>query len=142
MELEDATAAVHVELGFCRVVWQPSICLPRSIQKVRPCGSEDCGYIALSLFPKIALADETMPTPWQLRKCQIYTDAWNDLPKLLDTSSFRQQFRTQNEKFMASACLDRISVCPQGDVEIEAANLLTIAVMNGGTASSFLPFRC
>jgi hypothetical protein len=99
-------------------------------------------YIALSLLPQFAHADGSLPTPWQIKKCQIYTDAWNDLPTLLDTGSFRQQFRTQNETFIASGCLARIAVCPERDVEIEAANLLTIAAMNGGTASTFLPFRC
>lgn len=98
--------------------------------------------LASPFWPQGAVAEGSLPTPWQIKKCQIYRTAWNDLPMLLDTSSFSHRFRAQNESFIASGCLDRISVCPVGDAEMEAANLLTIAAMNGGTASTFLPFRC
>jgi hypothetical protein len=98
--------------------------------------------IASSLFPQIAVAENPLPTPWQIRKCQIYKAAWEDLPMLMSTGSFSPQFKTLNETFIESGCLAHIAICPQGQQEIDAANLLTIAAMNGGTASTFLPFRC
>lgn len=82
------------------------------------------------------------PTAWQIRKCQIYRSAWKDLPKLVDTTSFTQGFNALNDEFMASNCLAHTKICPANEAEIKAANLLTIASMNGGTASSFPPFRC
>lgn len=98
--------------------------------------------IASLLVPELASAQHSQPTPWQIRKCQIYTSAWNDLPTLLGIEGLSHQFKTLNEKFISSGCLARIAICPQGNQEVEPANFLTIAAMNGGTASTFLPFRC
>ena len=60
----------------------------------------------------------------------------------MDVSTLTQQFITLNKEFMASNCLAHTKICPENKAEIDAANLLTVASMNGGTASSFLPFRC
>lgn len=82
------------------------------------------------------------PSDWQVKKCQIYRSAWNDLPSVMDTTRFTASFKALNETFMAAGCLDHTAICPQNPAEIQAANILTIAAMNGGTASTFLPFRC
>lgn len=97
--------------------------------------------LAPSLFPTSATSKEA-PSAWQIRKCQIYKAAWSDLPILMDTSLLSLQFTTLNETFISSGCLAHIGICPQSKGEIAAANILTIAAMNGGTASSFVPFRC
>jgi hypothetical protein len=38
--------------------------------------------------------------------------------------------------------MDTADVCPRSGEEIETANVLTIAAMNAGMASTFLPFAC
>lgn len=68
--------------------------------------------------------------------------AWGDLRMPLGTGSFRNRFKKLNETIIASGCPARIAIRPQAQQEIDAANVLTTAVMNGGTASTFLSFRC
>ena len=51
-------------------------------------------------------------------------------------------FMAGNENFIAGGCTEQVDVCPRSAQELEIANALTIAVMNAGAASTFLPFRC
>jgi hypothetical protein len=53
-----------------------------------------------------------------------------------------QEFRERHDAFLASGCTARADVCPRSAEEFEVANMLTIAAMNAGTASTFLPFAC
>lgn len=96
----------------------------------------------MAVLPLQNTTAEEAPTPWQIKKCKIYREAWKDLPKLMDTTAFTQGFNDLNEAFIASKCLGNTKICPTNEAKIKAANLLTIASMNGGTASSFPPFRC
>jgi hypothetical protein len=47
-----------------------------------------------------------------------------------------------HDAFIASGCTGASDVCPRSDREIEIANILTIAAINAGTASTFPPFAC
>ncbi|MDO1582527.1 hypothetical protein [Rhizobium oryzicola] len=93
----------------------------------------------LSPFPAIA---EESPTAWQIKKCQIYQDAWKKARSHFPFEAVSQEFIQSNEAFIASGCLASIAVCPQTPVDFKLANALTVAAMKGGTASSFLPFKC
>ncbi len=57
-------------------------------------------------------------------------------------SQINYGFIAPNESFIASGCREAGMACPRSAVELEIANALTLAMMNAGAASTFLPFRC
>jgi hypothetical protein len=84
----------------------------------------------------------SQPSAWQVKKCQIYHHAWSRLLEEWGHKRFSAEFVDKNRIFIENACLIDVDVCPNSPMEIEAANVLTIATMNAGAASSFSPFRC
>ena len=106
------------------------------------------GWLALaisitSLWP---IAGHAQPTTavsdWQVEKCRIYADSWNQALDFFGTDNLNYNFIAQNENFIASGCSAPPAVCAQSSQELKIANALTLAMMNAGTASTFLPFRC
>ena len=51
-------------------------------------------------------------------------------------------FLSAHDAFLASGCTARADVCPRSPEELDLANVLTLAAMNAGAASTFLPFAC
>lgn len=95
------------------------------------------------LWANAALAQHSEPvTAWQAEKCAIYERSWNQALDFFGTDNLNYNFIAQNENFIASGCTAPPAVCAQSNQELEIANALTIAMMNAGTASTFLPFRC
>jgi len=45
-------------------------------------------------------------------------------------------------RISSPGCTEAIDICPRSSNEIHIANALTLAMMNSGAASTFLPFRC
>lgn len=98
---------------------------------------------SFAFFPGVSIAEEgTALSAWQGEKCHVYRQSWEKALNFFGTDNVSQAFISQNETFMASGCTAPPAVCAQSRQELDIANALTIQMMNAGTASSFLPFRC
>lgn len=95
---------------------------------------------ASALPGQVASAEEAKS--WPQEKCDFYARAWHDLYKLSDRAHVTDAFVEGNEAFIAAGCSNGADVCPSSKADIDLANNLTMAAMNFGTASSFLPFIC
>ncbi|CDZ36094.1 hypothetical protein NOJ28_13585 [Neorhizobium galegae] len=71
-----------------------------------------------------------------------YERAWKRAKDFIGLEGVSDDFIKGNEKFIADGCSSGADVCPHSPQEIKLANALTMAAMNFGTASSFLPFIC
>lgn len=87
-------------------------------------------------------ADEPAVEAWAKEKCVRYERAWKRATDFVGPSGISAEFIQGNEKFIADGCSSGADVCPRSAEEIKLANVLTMAAMNFGTASSFLPFVC
>ena len=96
--------------------------------------------LALSLAQP-ASAQPEMPD-WVEQKCQAYAAAWTQALELFGSGEMNYAFIAGNENFIASGCAEAGDICPRSGQELDIANALTLAMMNAGTASTFLPFRC
>lgn len=81
-------------------------------------------------------------TAWQQQKCALYADAWTRALDSIGSDDINYNFLATNENFIASGCTETVAACPSSHQEREIADLLTLVMMNEGTASTFLPFRC
>ena len=79
---------------------------------------------------------------WRETKCERYRQAWAEVKRRFGTEGLGPAFMARHDAFIASGCTADADVCPRSDREIEIANVLTVAAMNAGTASTFLPFSC
>ena len=79
---------------------------------------------------------------WMEEKCARYAKAWNDALARRGTNGLGVEFLASHEAFLATGCTAKRDVCPRSTEEFELANILTIAAMNAGTASTFPPFAC
>jgi hypothetical protein len=82
------------------------------------------------------------PKPWREVKCERYRQAWTEVRRRWGLEGLGQAFIERHDAFLASGCTADADVCPRSPREIEIANILTIAAMNAGTASTFPPFAC
>lgn len=105
--------------------------------------------IRILLIPAVALtgfgsarAEEPEVEAWAKEKCVRYERAWKRAKDFIGLEGVSDDFIKGNEKFIADGCSSGADVCPHSPQEIQLANALTMAAMNFGTASSFLPFIC
>lgn len=114
----------------------------------RTSGSRISGHsvlLALALLSTLASpisAEESTPDSWTVEKCVRYERAFEELLHFVGPEGVSENFIRGNHDFIAAGCANGADVCPISDKDIELANALTIAAMNFGTASSFLPFVC
>jgi hypothetical protein len=94
--------------------------------------------LACVSLPSVEKATAAQKT-WPERKCEFYAKAWRELSGGDGVSA---GFIKGNEAFIAAGCSNGADVCPETKADIDLANKLTMASMNFGTASSFLPFIC
>ncbi|CAN7482277.1 hypothetical protein [Neorhizobium sp. LjRoot104] len=97
--------------------------------------------VALTGF-STARAEDTEVKAWAKEKCVRYERAWSQAKDFIGLDGVGDDFIKGNEKFIADGCSSGADVCPHSPQEIKLANALTMAAMNFGTASSFLPFIC
>lgn len=97
--------------------------------------------VMLSLAPPLAAKEPEAPT-WTQEKCARYKAAWMNLLARRGTQGLGPDFLASHEAFLASGCTAKAEVCPRSGPELDVANILVIAAMNAGTASTFLPFAC
>lgn len=81
-------------------------------------------------------------TAWQVEKCARYGKAWKQALQRHGSKGLSSEFLTRHQAFLASGCLEGRNVCPRSGEELALANVMIIAAMNGGTASTFPPFAC
>ncbi len=90
-----------------------------------------------------AAQTQTTPSPtWTEVKCDRYRKAWTDILARRGAEGLGPDFVTSHDAFLASGCTAKADVCPRSREELALANVLTIAAMNAGAASTFLPFAC
>lgn len=95
--------------------------------------------LLLGLFPASA---QDAGRSWSEVKCERYRSAWTEALRRRGGKGIGPEFMASHEAFLASGCTAQGNVCPRSAQEIDLANVLTIAAMNAGTASTFLPFAC
>lgn len=78
---------------------------------------------------------------WTETKCVRYRAAFAEAVRRVGTAGLGADFLSRHDAFLASGCEVR-EVCPRSPQEIRLADILTVAAMNFGTASTFPPFRC
>jgi hypothetical protein len=89
-----------------------------------------------------AVAQDTQPKTWPEVKCERYGKAWSEALARRGTKGLGQDFVERHEAFLASGCTARADVCPRSSEELDMANIMVVAAMNAGTASTFPPFAC
>ncbi|MBQ0824887.1 hypothetical protein HPT29_003250 [Microvirga terrae] len=89
-----------------------------------------------------ARAQATEPQSWPEIKCARYRKAWSDALAHRGTKGLGRDFLERHEAFLASGCTTKGDVCPRSAEELDLANMMVVAAMNAGTASTFPPFAC
>jgi hypothetical protein len=79
---------------------------------------------------------------WVEVKCERYRAAWTKALARRGTKGLSQAFLERHDAFLASGCTARADVCPRSAEELDLANIMVVAAMNAGTASTFPPFAC
>lgn len=79
---------------------------------------------------------------WPEVKCALYQQEWSETLARRGSRGLSPEFIASQQAFIASGCTDQGHVCPRSPEELDLANIMTIRAMNGGTASTFLPFAC
>jgi hypothetical protein len=101
------------------------------------------GLLAVSTMgASRALAQDTQGQSWPEVKCARYKKAWSDALARRGTKGLGQEFLERHEVFLASGCTTTGDVCPRSTEELNLANMMVVAAMNAGTASTFPPFSC
>jgi hypothetical protein len=86
---------------------------------------------------------QTSPSQsWPEVKCSRYRKAWSEALQRRGTQGLGREFLERHEAFLASGCTTRADVCPRSAAELDLANMMVVAAMNAGTASTFPPFSC
>lgn len=112
-----------------------------NIRSLRWVAAAVLAFTAILPVSTFAQSGEEM-SAWRVEKCELYRQGWEKALDFFGTDNLNYAFIAQNENFIAGGCTAPPSVCAQSSQEIEIANALTIVMMNGGAASTFLPFRC
>lgn len=79
---------------------------------------------------------------WSEEKCRRYKSLWGQALARRGTRGLGPEFMERHQAFMDSGCTARADVCPRSAEELDLANIMVMAAMNAGTASTFLPFAC
>lgn len=93
------------------------------------------------LLAQPAMAQAPPSRSWPEEKCHRYALSWSEALTRFGRAGLSEEFLTRHDAFLASGCRTR-NVCPRSPRELAMADVMTIAAMNAGTASSFVPFIC
>ena len=97
---------------------------------------------ALALQSIATVAAQPAPPSWTETKCIRYKVAWGDLVRQRGMAGLGQEFLTRHQAFIDAGCRASTNVCPRTDAELEVADMMVVAALNGGMASTFPPFSC
>ena len=89
-----------------------------------------------------AVAQNTPPKSWPEVKCERYGKAWTEALTRRGRKGLSPEFIERHEAFLTSGCTAQADVCPRSSEELDMANIMVVAAMNAGTASTFPPFAC
>jgi hypothetical protein len=100
--------------------------------------------LAFSLMGGVSIAatQGRQPQSWPEVKCARYKKAWSEAIARRGTRGLGPEFLERHEAFLASGCTTKADVCPRSAEELDIANMMVVAAMNAGTASTFPPFAC
>jgi hypothetical protein len=98
--------------------------------------------IVLSGSFAVPAASQPGRSSWAETKCIRYTAAWNELKKVRGLAGLGDEFVKRHTAFMELGCRASTHVCPRSASELEVANMMVVAALNGGMASTFPPFSC
>jgi hypothetical protein len=101
-----------------------------------------CTIAALSSGISSSIAQDRPGQSWVEVKCERYKKAWAEALKRRGTKGIGPEFLDRHEAFLASGCTAQADVCPRSTEEFDLANMMVVAAMNAGTASTFPPFSC
>lgn len=90
----------------------------------------------------VAAAQNAPSKDWREVKCERYRAAWTEALARRGTKGVGREFLDNHEAFLASGCTMQGNVCPRSEEELALANIMVVAAMNAGTASTFPPFAC
>lgn len=79
---------------------------------------------------------------WAAEKCARYSAAWTEAKARFSMDGVSPEFIARHDAFIASDCKTEADVCPRSARELDIANIMVIAAMNAGMASTFPPFAC
>lgn len=79
---------------------------------------------------------------WPAEKCRRYAAAWSEAKERIGVADLGEDFVSRHEAFLASDCNGPHDVCPRTAAELAMADVMIIAAMNAGMASTFPPFGC
>lgn len=101
----------------------------------------------LSAFITVTVASSVFAQQRQKRltnaeKCLIYNNAFDAVLAKNKHGSLSETFIAESIAFIKSGCVEYSFVCPRNQADLDAANQLTVATMNRGLASTFVPFKC
>jgi len=97
---------------------------------------------ALATIPIGAVSAVAQESSWVEVKCIRYKKAWDAALAHTKGKGLGQEFLGRHEAFLASGCTAKADVCPRSEEELALANMMVVAAMNAGTASTFPPFAC
>ncbi|WP_376093321.1 hypothetical protein ACE7GA_25300 [Roseomonas sp. CCTCC AB2023176] len=78
---------------------------------------------------------------WPAERCARYAAATEQAFERIGRAGLGPDFLSAHETFLTSGCRTR-AVCPRSAEELRMADALTVAAMNIGAASTFVPFAC
>src|SRR5918998_1386948 len=113
---------------------------PQARAGMTPLMAAFAASLSLAAAPSCAGTQDGRAPGWPEVKCARYKQAWADALARRGRRGLGQEFLGRHEAFLASGSTARDDVCPRSAEELDLANVLVIAAMNAGTASSFLLF--
>lgn len=99
-------------------------------------------FIAAIAPPRPALAQLPESKSWGEQKCERYAKAWTEALARRGRKGLGETFLAEHEAFLVSGCTEQGRVCPRSAEEFDLANIMVVAAMNAGMASTFPPFAC
>ncbi|HEV2558559.1 MAG TPA: hypothetical protein VGU45_08035 [Microvirga sp.] len=113
------------------------------IESSRPrrfvCGA--AAAVAAVLMSNGAAAREPQPN-WPEVKCGRYAAAWTEALRRKRPQGLSIDFVERHDAFIARGCRESTHVCPRSAEELAMANVMVVAALNAGMASTFPPFAC
>jgi hypothetical protein len=97
-------------------------------------------FFTVSALSNPSLAQQSERRYTNAEKCEIYRLAVDASIKRIGGLS--EAFLQENNDFIKVGCLHYSFVCPRNASDLSFANEMTVATMNKGLASTFVPFKC
>jgi hypothetical protein len=101
-----------------------------------------CALFFILIAATSALAQIPGAKSWSEQKCERYGKAWTQALARRGSKGLSERFLSDHAAFLAGGCEAGGNVCPRSAEEFDLANIMVVAAMNAGMASTFPPFAC